>query len=42
MNTMRVRLARLYGDDARLTLRREEEATVAEIVIPWRVEGDGR
>jgi signal transduction histidine kinase len=38
----RARLARLYGDDARLTLRREEEATVAEIVIPWRVEGDGR
>lgn len=38
----RARLARLYGDDARLTLRREEAATVAEIVIPWRVEGDGR
>jgi len=38
----RARLARLYGDGARLTLRREETATVAEIVIPWRVEGDGR
>jgi LytS/YehU family sensor histidine kinase len=38
----RTRLARLYGGDARLTLRREEEATVAEIVIPWRVEGEGR
>jgi two-component sensor histidine kinase len=40
----RARLARLYGADARLTLRREEEATVAEIVLPWRTaaEGDGR
>jgi two-component system LytT family sensor kinase len=39
----RARLERLYGPAARLTLRREEEATVAEIVLPWRVaEGGGR
>jgi len=39
----RARLERLYGPAARLTLRREEAATVAEIVLPWRVaEGGGR
>ena len=39
----RARLERLYGPAARLTLRRGEEGTVAEIVMPWRTaEGEGR
>jgi two-component system LytT family sensor kinase len=40
----RARLERLYGADARLTLRCAEASTVAEIVLPYRVaaEGNGR
>jgi len=33
----RARLQRIYGDDARLTLRTEADATVAEIALPWCV-----